>query len=138
MTTNPATIHGPSRALISVIGTRRNATPSSRRSSITAIPRNSVNARTCVDSTSGYIYSDSWSAMLPLVDASHSAAGRRVTGSLLYGHANHPRRAAAVGNARRPDHRSAGRRHGGASGAGRLDERCHGEDDLSDLGRDLL
>ncbi len=36
-----------------------------------AMPRNRHSVSTCADSTSGYMYSDSCSAMLPGVSASH-------------------------------------------------------------------
>ena len=49
-----------------------------------AMPRNRHNVRTCVDSTSGYMYSDSCSAMLPGVSASHWQNGRRDIGSAYY------------------------------------------------------
>ena len=53
------------------LGVRRIVAQSSLRSSMTASPTNRHSVRTCTDSTSGYIHSDSCSAMLPDVFSSH-------------------------------------------------------------------
>src|SRR5713226_5967811 len=80
ITTKPAAIHGPRRDVTSDSGTRRSVSPSRRRSSITAMPTKTHRVSTWADSTRGYMYRDSWSAMLPRVLASHSQNGSSDTG----------------------------------------------------------
>src|SRR5258708_823498 len=80
ITRKPAAIHGPRRDVTSDSGTRRSVSPSRRRSSITAMPTKTHRVSTWADSTRGYMYSDSWSAMLPRVLASHSQDGSSDTG----------------------------------------------------------
>src|ERR1700752_1129355 len=72
MTANPTRTHGSRRSFMSDTEVPVNAHPSSRRSHTTVRPTNSNRNRTCVDSTRGYMNSDSRSAVLPPVAASHS------------------------------------------------------------------
>src|SRR6185295_10945034 len=84
ITTKPPVIHGPIRCFSCVIGTVVRVTPRSRRSHITASPRKTHSVSTCVDSTTGYMNTDSCRAMLPGVSASHWQNGKRDMGPAYY------------------------------------------------------
>src|SRR5688572_25738555 len=72
MIANPQRTHGNTRSITCDTGTRVNARPSSRTSRITVRPTNNIRNSTCEDSTSGYMNSDSRSAVLFSVAANHS------------------------------------------------------------------
>src|SRR4029077_4941780 len=73
----PATVHGKSCCTTSDTAVRRNDTPSRRRSSITANPRNKQRVRTWTDPIIKYPYLDSWIPVPQDVFASHSQKPRR-------------------------------------------------------------
>src|SRR6266403_427814 len=77
ISTNPAAVHGKSCLTTSDTAARRIVTPSRRRSSITAIPRNRHKDRTWTDSMMEYAHLDSWIAILHGVFASHSQKPKR-------------------------------------------------------------
>src|SRR5688500_13354640 len=72
MIANPQRTHGSTRSMTCDTGTRVKATPSSRTSRMTVSPTNNIRNSTWEDSTSGYMNSDSRSAVLFSVAASHS------------------------------------------------------------------
>src|SRR5688500_19424579 len=72
MIANPQRTHGRTRSMTCDTGTRLKARPSSRTSRITVSPTNNSRNSTWEDSTCGYMNSDSRSAVLFSVAASHS------------------------------------------------------------------
>src|SRR5688572_22290275 len=79
MIANPQRTHGSTRSMTCDTGTRVKATPSSRTSRMTVSPTNNIRNSTWEDSTSGYMNSDSRSAVLFSVAASHSQKARSDT-----------------------------------------------------------
>src|SRR5688500_11719016 len=65
------------RRVTSNTGTLRMVAPRRRRSSIAAVPTNNDSVTTWTVETIRYAYRDSWSAMLPAVDASGKAVPSR-------------------------------------------------------------
>src|SRR5688500_14358385 len=72
MIANPQRTHGNTRSITCDTGTRVNARPSNRTPRIPVRPTNNIRNSTCDDSSSGYMNSDSRSAVLFSVAASHS------------------------------------------------------------------